>query len=198
MRYLISSPHFVTSVSMTTNTIGLQHWPVGFGNRRVIRAEKLLGTEVVERAIEEAGDDYRRSVQLTRRHWDIFLHGTLDERNDLRKELHSASAESWTQEEWQMKRLQEEQEESRQQAEMEEWREQHQAARDAARQRFRAEEFMRECVTIAEQVAREPDEHARGLQMAALAAKILPWLATSGLPRKRHPAASGAARGSAR
>ena len=87
MRCLFLSPCLVISFSMTMRFFGPEDLLVDFGDRRLIRAENLLGKDVVEQAIEEAEAIIRHSVQLTLREWDIFRHGTYDERSELRDKL---------------------------------------------------------------------------------------------------------------
>jgi two-component system phosphate regulon sensor histidine kinase PhoR len=144
-----------------------------------IRGQAVRLEALVEDLLQLADLD-RPDSQLTLRDWDIFCHGTYDERTELHAKR-DAEAKARMQEEFRMERLLEEREESREQKEMEEWREQHQAARDAERKKASADRFMMECIKIAEQVADAPDERARALQMAALAAKAVARLATNEL-----------------
>jgi hypothetical protein len=70
----------------------------------------------------------------------MFLHGTAEERRELKDKLWAETPER-TLEELQAETSETEQAEARQQAEMEEWRAQHQAARDSARRKYFSQEI---------------------------------------------------------
>ena len=55
------------------------------GWRRIEQIEKLLGEEVVKKAIADAKQDF--GLYLHPRHWDIFLHGDEEQREALQKEF---------------------------------------------------------------------------------------------------------------
>jgi hypothetical protein len=99
-----------------------------FARRRLVRASDLLGEDAVNQAIEEAADDLRRSLSLTLREWDIFRHGSWEERDEIDRITKGMRGQQRTHRE-------PEPEQQRQRIEMEEWRKTHQAARDEERRK---------------------------------------------------------------
>jgi DNA-binding transcriptional regulator GbsR (MarR family) len=85
----------------------------------------LLGADAVQRACEEANDDFRQELSLTLRQWDMFMHGT-------QAELFRLEDEIWQRSEAQPpKTWQDSQDEHRRQVEeMEQWAKQHKAERE--------------------------------------------------------------------
>jgi len=50
-----------------------------FAKRRLARARDLLGAEAVNHAIEEAEDEFRRSLSLTVHEWELMKQGAIAE-----------------------------------------------------------------------------------------------------------------------
>jgi hypothetical protein len=61
---------------------GSSEWRVkAFADRRFDRAEAAIGKEAVDVAIKEAHEEFRTKVVKDDRLWDIFEHGTEEQRN---------------------------------------------------------------------------------------------------------------------
>ena len=115
--------YFSFTTGMAPSELGeAQLWLASFGDRRVERAVGLLGDDVVQRAIAEAHNDFRKG-RMTLRQFDIFMNGTRAERLQVHDELD----DGWTT----MTAMKEA--EKLQEEERDRWAERHQATRDAAR-----------------------------------------------------------------
>ena len=66
---------------------GSGRWRDSFAVRRLVRAEGILGNDIVKRTADEAVHEFRRSIPMTLREWDIATHGTRDEQHELMDEL---------------------------------------------------------------------------------------------------------------
>jgi hypothetical protein len=117
----------IGSISGTDDSF---RWLYALG--RLARGRELLGHDVVDRTFGEAEEDFRRSLRMTLREWDIFRHGTSAEKEPVWLKFYERGYIDG--DESQMSECEKEQEESLQRAEMEEWRAQHQAARDRTEQ----------------------------------------------------------------
>ena len=56
---------------------------IPFASRRIDRITIILGKNVVNRAIEEAHEEFKKNGNISDREWDIFWNGTPEQREEI-------------------------------------------------------------------------------------------------------------------